>query len=698
MSFLELEIPRSIKSTRVNPITGFFIPVLKAATKYDVAVGFFTTEWVRDAAEGVAHFAANGGEARWIISPILSASDYETLRDSTGEFAPDQIRKKINHSFGTLFAGLREDTKTVLGWLIKDGIIKFRVGVPVNELDGMLHAKMGIFVDREGNRVAFSGSYNLTKRAATNWERIDIYCDWKSEDARERVQEIEDDIKEMWGGHDTNLKMYEPSDEALQPFLREADRTSRPYSVLMKVTSQERFSVPPDFLIDGKLRQYQESAISAWLKNNGRGVFSLATGAGKTVTALAAVSRVANFHEVKQANLLVVATVPYHHLADQWAKEAAAFGFTPVVCYGGHATWIKKAQQAITAMTSGLDRIVFFVAVNDTFQSELFQRLLSGPNRSVLLIADEMHNLGASSYLSMLPTHVRFRLGLSATPIRHGDEEGTKGLEQYFGPVVGEFTLGDAIKSGFLCPYYYYPVPAELNADEMVEYKDLSVRIGKAFAAGGGDEDQPGGYLQALLIERARLISRISSKLALLGDILREKKDTKYNLVYCGDAKDEGVKQVDKALQLIGVSLQMKANKFTAEESADERRVLLDEFSKGERQVLVAIRCLDEGVDVPRTETAYILASSTNPRQYIQRRGRVLRNAPGKKTATIYDFIAVPNLEDLARTNPAAFEIERRLVRKELERISEFAELSLNPGDSLVKLRAVKKLLHLVDY
>ncbi|MBR1285382.1 DEAD/DEAH box helicase family protein [Bradyrhizobium sp. AUGA SZCCT0177] len=694
MAFRDIGLPLSLKTTRVNPLSAFFVPVLRDAIVYDVAVGFFTTGWVRDAAEGIAQFACNGGKSRWIISPVLSVEDYQALKGAADILDRQEIEKRITHSFEELFSALKEDTRTVLGWLIRDRILEIRVGVPKNELSGMLHAKMGVFQDSHADRIGFSGSYNLTKRAATNWEKIDIYCAWKSDESRERVEEIAVEIDEMWDGKDSNLEIYKPSDEALRPFIRATERMDRPYSP--PKSFRPRYAPPDRFLASGELRPYQREAIKAWLENNGQGVFSMATGSGKTVTALAAASQLANHIEEKQLNLLIVITVPYQHLANQWADDTEAFGYSPLVCYGGTNRWIEAAQQRLTALAAGSDRVVVFIVVNDTFSGEPFQKLVGKANRNMLLIADEMHNLGARSFLSVLPSVAKFRLGLSATPIRHGDEEGTRALESYFGKVVAEFSLGDAIKQGYLCPYYYHPVLAPLNDDEMAIYKDLSAQIAKAYA--GQEDEEPNIFLQKLLIERARLISRLESKFVGLRDLMANRTTSPYNLVYCGDAKDEGEKQVDKVLQLIGHGLRMRASKFTSEESAEERKVLLQRFSDTTLQVLVAIRCLDEGVDVPRTETAYILASSTNPRQYIQRRGRVLRKAEGKSTATIYDFIAVPDLDDLARTHPSALETERRLVRKELERVAEFAQLSINPGETLDTLRQLKTRLHLTDY
>lgn len=698
MSFTDLELPLSVKSTRADPVSTFFIPVLRLADRYDVAVGFFSSAWVRDAAEGIAQFACNGGQARWIISPIISAEDYLALRDAAGAVGRQRVDEITCRSFEELFQALQEDTRAVMAWLIRDRIIQFRIAVPTNELAGMMHAKMGILRDPQGNHIGFSGSYNLTSGAGTNWETIEVYCSWRSQEANERIREMLADFTEMWNGKDANLTVFQPSEKALEPFIREAERTHRPYVIREKRSST--IAIPEHFLQDGELRSYQQEAIRAWFNNNGHGVLSMATGSGKTVTALAAATRLANHALERSSKLLVVVAVPYQHLADQWAADAGDFGFDPIVCYGGTQKWLAQAQQRLTEMAAGTASVGMLVTVNNTFASPPFQKLIATGQKNILLVADEMHNLGAVTYRRALPDSVRFRLGLSATPIRHGDEEGTTALEAYFGKLdepVFEFTLKDAIERGYLCRYYYHPVLAPLNEDEMIEYKELSAKIAKAYALVRADSDGPGEHLKMLLIARARLVARVQSKLELLEKLLEGRSDSAYNLVYCGDARDSDDRQVNKALRLVGKRIGMRASKFTAEESASERGLLLERFTRGEIQVLIAIRCLDEGVDVPRTETAYILASSTNPRQYIQRRGRVLRRAPGKDTATIYDFIAVPDVEELARTHPDALETERGLLRRELVRVNEFAELALNPGEALDRLREVKKRLHLMD-
>jgi DNA phosphorothioation system restriction enzyme len=696
MGFLNLELPTSIRTTHVDPIKNFFDPVLGHACSYDVAVGYFTTAWIRDAAEGVAQFACNGGHARWIVSPILSKEDYELLR-SNEEHLEGNVDNMVSSSFQNLFDALQSDTRTVIAWLIYDEILEFRIGVLANDLTGDLHAKMGVFTDEDGNKIGFSGSYNLTGRASSNWERIDIFPNWRNEDLNQRVEEISSDIDDMWLGNDNNLLIFEPSERALSPFIQEAKRTKRPYK--KKSINNVGPSIPGEYLTDGRLRPYQEDAMDLWFKNNGRGIFNMATGSGKTATALALVTKLSTYFSDQDASLVCVVTVPFKHLADQWETEAANFGFSPVICYGSVAKWMPTAQDGMRRLAMGEAKFLLFIVVNATFCGDPFQGVIDQMSSNFCFIADEMHNLGAENTRRLLPTSASFRLGLSATPVRHRDDEGTSALQEYFGEEVITFKLSDAIQAGYLCPYRYFPVPVTLTDEEMETYTELSFAIARASQFGGSDSGDPNETLKLLLIKRARLISGAKNKLVELVKIIKEDSESTHNLIYCGAVSDDesGERHVEEALRLIGTEVGMRANKFTHSESPSERRVLLERFSSGEIQALVAIRCLDEGVDVPRTETAYILASSSNPRQFIQRRGRVLRRAPGKEYATIYDFVVIPDIEKIRNSDAKVFNIERKLVKSELARVEEFVDMADNRGHSLKVLRSIRKRLNLLD-
>jgi superfamily II DNA or RNA helicase len=424
----------------------------------------------------------------------------------------------------------------------------------------------------------------------------------------------------------------------------------------------------------------------------------MATGSGKTVTALSALAQLTNHVVKNEGKVVIVVAVPYIHLADQWEEEAEAFGYTVIKCFLNKHDWNKKVQDKLNGLSFESSGHLMLITVNATFSNEPFQKVLSDIGHTVVFVADEMHNLGSQNMLKLLPDKASFRLGLSATPDRHRDEQGTRALEKYFGERVIEFTLADAIKNGFLCEYHYYPVLVTLTPDEMCEYQELSAKISKVFQCEkSAKNDGPSSNFKLLLIKRSRLLSQASNKLIQLSDILKQYKNSSYNLIYCGDTIVDEVKYVDKTVKELGKKLKMKVAKFTATENKFERKVLLDQFSKGELQALVAIRCLDEGVDIPRTENAFILASSTNPREFIQRRGRVLRKSPGKKFARIYDFIVTPDVNEISWHDKKAFNMERSLLKRELERVNEFAGLAINGGTALEVLRDIKGKLNLLD-
>ena len=319
------------------------------------------------------------------------------------------------------------------------------------------------------------------------------------------------------------------------------------------------------------------------------------------------------------------------------------------------------------------------------------QASLARISHSSLLIADEAHHLGAEHGQRGLPPHFEFRMGLSATPDRWFDEEGTQALRDYFGDTVFEFDLAHAIAQGFLSEYYYRPHLIELTADELEEYERLTLRIAQLLDSATAPCTTP--FLEGLLRRRADILNKAHNKLGRLADLLQNEHDLHHALFYCVPG------QIDEVLSLLGNDFGIRVHRFTVEESAVERDRLLKDFARGHLQALVAIRCLDEGVDVPSTQVAFILASSSNPREYIQRRGRILRKFPGKENAVIHDLIAVPSLKEGVRaSNERAFNLERRILRRELSRFREFADTSLNRFQATQVIWDLAKSYNLLDY
>jgi superfamily II DNA or RNA helicase len=311
-----------------------------------------------------------------------------------------------------------------------------------------------------------------------------------------------------------------------------------------------------------------------------------------------------------------------------------------------------------------------------------------------MILADEVHNLGAPGIRSYLPEVFPFRLGLSATPERWYDDDGTASIYSYFGKVLEPiFTLKDALDAGALCKYTYHPILVPLDDEEALEYRELSAQIARSSPDASEEGDS---RVEALLIKRARLIATAAGKQTALESLMRDRPSFSHHLFYCGDGTLEGesgeiFKHVDVITEILSRRIGARVAKFTAENTADERTSLLTAFQRGDLQGLVAIRCLDEGVDVPSIKTAVILASSTNPRQFIQRRGRILRHSPGKKSAEIFDMIVFPPYSD------SISQSERSMVRKEMRRYVEFAELASNAPEAKRILWKLQEHFHLTD-
>lgn len=438
-------------------------------------------------------------------------------------------------------------------------------------------------------------------------------------------------------------------------------------------------------------RPYQKAAIQAWAEAGGQGILNMATGTGKTVTSLLAATHI---KETVDGRLALVIAVPYQHLVEQWASDVRDFGANPVMAFESRVQWQEPLERRVLEFNNEYRDSFVVVTTHKTFASEPFQRILDRiAGTEQMLIADEVHHLGASDLRMALPQSVPLRLGLSATPERWYDDRGTDILLRYFGEgIVYEYSLQRAIDNGSLCEYYYVPHIVELTADEEEEYLRLSRKIARLAARmddGLGDADlQDESGMKAVLFKRARLLGTAEQKLERLVSLLERGEEIRHTLVYCGDGSvDDDVagrtkRHVDTTVETLRRNLGIRARRFTARESQSERQELLDRFAAGDLAALVAIRCLDEGVDVPSTRTAYILASSSNPRQFVQRRGRILRPDKDKPYAVIHDFVVAPPKRVFTDETSDEFSTERSLIRKELQRVELFAGAARNHPDA----------------
>ncbi len=694
----DLSLKVEYSSDDIGLVSEFYTPCLSRAVLYRRAVGYFTSHGLVCAAQGIAALLNNGGRIRLVASPLLNEADIEAINKGYSD-RDSVIRQVTTEALTNVEGRIARCRLDALAWLISTGLLDVCLALRVNSKGeisrGQYHEKIGIITDSNTNHVAFSGSPNETSGGLIdNFESIDVFWSW--DDPHSRVQNKIDRFERMWANKATGLSVIDFT-EATRELLEKYKQTYKPRKDPEEIGNLSEpaspdYSTGPMIPANIQLRDYQSDAIKLWLRADGVGVFKMATGTGKTITALAAAIRLFDADMLK--GLIIVC--PYQHLVTQWEDECRRFNIKAVTCFQSRRAWESQLDNLLYNVQAGQQSYVACIVTNTTFISDGFQQKLKSFPTNTLFIADEVHNMGACQACTKLPAIIPLRIGLSATPERWFDDAGTQAIFDYFGDVCVELGLKEALNIGALCQYRYYPILVELTEDEQDEYLSLSVKISRLMAQADSleDGDSP---LTALLIKRARLVATAENKLIELRRLMDGKRDITQALFYCGDGAvnspvtDEQTRQVEAVTQLLGRDMGIRVATYTAETLIHDRKERLKDLESGTLQGLVAIKCLDEGVDIPSINTAVILASSTNPRQFIQRRGRILRNYPGKQDATIYDMVVVP--PDSAITMPS----ERSLMEKELRRFVEFADLAKNPGEARDVVWPLQKKLGLTD-
>lgn len=701
MSFQDIELKPEYRSRLDNVIKDFYNPALKQAIIYKRAVGFFSSSALLSLTIGICGLIENGGTIQMIASPRLSPEDVEAINDGIrrrDEVIKEALLRELQEPKGKF----EEARLNLLSNLIAAGRLEIKIAfLEDDNTVGMFHEKLGLMYDSDENIIAFSGSMNESANAFTqNYEAIDVFASW-TQDA-DRVLAKQSAFNAMWGDYEPSIKVMDFPDikEEILHRYKIDDRIDTRLdegSINVEFTPIEEpvVSVGPMVPSYVHMRSYQLEAIEEWAKRGYVGIFDMATGTGKTYTALAAAARL--FSD-KSQNLAVIIICPYQHLVEQWKEDIVAFGMKPIVCYSASSqrNWRDRLKTAVTSFSLGVQKHFCMVSTNATFSIDYVQDLMLKLNGNVVLIVDEAHNFGAENLSKTLLSHIPYRLALSATIDRHGDPEGTQKLYNYFGKKCIEYTLKEAIKNDMLTPYYYHPVSVSLNEEELGEYLELTSKIRKNIHADKNGKVKVSEYAKMLLIKRARIVAGAAGKIETLMQLIKDYRDDNQILVYCGATTmhdvdyQEGKPPIDEARQIdivakmLGNDLGMRVTKFTSEESAEERERIKADFAEGTHlQALVAIRCLDEGVNIPSIRTAFIMASSTNPKEYVQRRGRVLRKYPGKHHALIFDFITLPiPLANVGDYNSDVIESVKSLARREIIRMKDFAAIAENPFDS----------------
>lgn len=697
MNLMSLNLRISYRTGRDDLVKDFFIPCLEESVLYRRAAGYFTSAGLALAARGVASLASRSGKMKLVVSPHLDPDDVKALQMAVDN-PSDALRAIVSKGVSDIEDALIRDRLNALAWLaaaeLLDIKLALRLGTHGEFARGIFHEKTGIFTDSIGNHVAFSGSSNETAGGLVeNFESIKVFCSWHDKEGR--VQEEIDNFEALWTDSTPGLRVIDFSaagKELLERF-RDPDRPPSGLSLdrVKEPVPPTEFRLPQGIV----LRPYQIDAIRAWSSAGGKGILAMATGSGKTVTALTLASKVAE----KNRPLVLIVVCPYINLCRQWIREMATFGLQTVACFEGRAHWQPELEEGYQRLSVGLSQIHAIVTTNATFQSESFQACIrprvTSSSTHHLLIADEVHNLGAEHVKIVLPDEISMRLGLSATPERHYDAIGTSVVLNYFGGVIYEYTLSQAIAEGRLCRYRYYPIPVVLTDDETDAYEEITTKLSKFFHGGRRNEEIQQAAMK-LLIRRARLLAGATNKLGALDRLLASLPTPPQKAIfYCGDGRtadailDEEVRQIQAVARLLGEKHGLRVRNFTYQESPQDREEILRDLESGFLDGVVAIRCLDEGIDLPDLRMGFLLASSTNPRQFIQRRGRLLRNAPGKNRAIIYDFFVRP--PDLGgKLDDDGFNMERNFFQRELRRIVEFCRMAENGAEALHSLHDLR--------
>ncbi|MFW9887397.1 MAG: DEAD/DEAH box helicase family protein [Candidatus Thorarchaeota archaeon] len=696
MGFRNIPLKRSYNSDVDDVLEDFYIPTLKESISYDRVAGFFSSSSLAIAAKGIAGLIKNKGKMRIVTSAILQKKDIEAIIEENSSME-HHLEPSLQSSLTKLENEIAQNHVRALSWMIKEGLLELRIavmtgddGIPLeaDEINrrGMVHQKVGVLGDFDDSRISFDGSINETATAwGFNLEQFKVFREWKKGEQDFFGDDVEI-FESLWENRAERAEVYDVPDAIRKKLVKLAPKDIDELDLKMhSILSKTKLGGGARTLLWG----HQKQAIDRWFDGECKGIFSMATGSGKTIAALGCMIRLRD----KEKPLLTIISCPQLHLGAQWLSVISRLGIIsePIVCDSSNPRWKKKLSSFLLDFDLGLIENPIIITTHDTLSSKSFTERISKSESKVLIIVDEVHGSGTEIRSEGLLDVYRFRLGLSATPERPLDPVGTEMIQSYFGSVVFDFTIRDAINTvnprtgkTFLVPYDYVPVLVELTSEEYDEYLEISRRIAKAYYASKSNEDRE-EYFEKLCYDRAKIVNRAANKKQALKDILdelSEKGKIEYTVVYCENPLCQDIHELllDRHIRVHRFTQHEGIRKKEQFEDMSQREFLLRGFSKGNPQVLTAIRCLDEGVDIPSMRTAIITASSTNPRQFIQRRGRLLRNAPGKDKAVIYDMIVAP--PEIPGISNGIDDLERRAFERELARYKHLLEDASNIDDA----------------
>ncbi|MGJ8674327.1 MAG: DEAD/DEAH box helicase family protein [Pseudoalteromonas sp.] len=695
-SLKTLDLKTVYRTGKDDLYNDFYKKSMSVSIQYDRAVGYFSSEILSMSLKGLSRLIKTNGKMRLIIGHPLSNEEFEAVKHG---MLLKQLTSELSDKLEEILSipSLKFPRLELLSWLIANESLEIKFAL---RKAGMYHEKIGIFKDAEDDIVVFQGSANETPSgmlSSLNAESISVYRSWDREIFSAYGKEFLDGFERLWTNEDEDVITLDVPSET---YAKISQATSNPaFNFSFAVDFEEELEAREKSLgqsspfIPTKLGQrdfniyeHQREALASWKRNSYKGILKLATGSGKTITSIYGAVKIYQAKKKSNQQLFLIIAVPYVELASQWVDNLRLFGIEPHECYDSKSTWIASFQNQVNYFNAGAIDFVCAVVVNKTLSSSHFNTLVQTlDSNSLMLIGDECHNHGSRNVNNSLP-QAYYRMGLSATPFRSDQDEidspfpnEARGrLLSYYGDIVASYGLDDAINDGVLTPYEYHIIPVHLTAEEQETYEELSLRITKLILKqqNSGLAKQDRENLTRYCGQRSRLLGSAQNKLVRLREVTAKvsAEDKRHTLFYAGEGRlfdqttDEDVKVIDQVSSVLHEN-GWKTSQFTGDVSKKERFTLMSSFKEKTIDALVAMKVLDEGIDVPACKTAYILASTKNPRQYVQRRGRILRKSENKHKAMIYDFVVLP-----INDSPSS----KRLKLSEAERINDFTLLATN--------------------
>jgi len=709
----------------------YYFDSLLNSNSLDLLLGYFSSSAINILSFGFAYFLYRGGKVRMVINHVLNEVDSNIVREAKSGDIVDYSSHL--ESFDKLKVTLDEYGQhffRCLAWLIANDRIEILIVKPLGG-NGIAHYKSGIFSDGK-NQVHFKASCNFTAFGLlNNLEEVDIHTSWASEREVLKIKSQIAYFEEIQSGVASFVKYVDNLDEIkvaiqkqfggieIEDLIKESTKLRNKKKLILDSKCKEQIAKiekqileeqnSPKFPYSSKPRDYQIEAYQKWIENDKKGIFAMATGTGKTITSLNCLLQ--EYRETKTYKAVIV--VPTIALINQWEKECHKFNFTNIIKISSKEKWESSLAGIHTSSLLSIQTSFIIIVTYASFYRKKFQTYFHKTPKETLLIADEVHNIGTSKILKALPTvHLEKRIGLSATPKRYFDEVGDRKIEVFFNdapPFVYNFSMKKALEMGWLCPYTYYPHLVELDEIELKEYRKISLQLMKFF------DPKTNSYkkckeVEALLMKRKRVIHKAKNKLVAFKKIMqsefKKNNNLKYTLVYVPEGnipnyanmeeyieEEEDVKLInDYTREVSKIDDSIMVKQYTAK--TKNRDNIIKKFDEGKIDVLTSMKCLDEGVDVPKAKLAIFCASTGNSRQFIQRRGRVLRLHRGKTHAIIHDLVVVPKINE----NESTYNMEKSLVGNELRRVKDFFLLSLNSMDTYRELKEVLEYYNLSLY